>query len=382
MNYKHLLFAISTSSLLFINTSCKKETTVGSTNTPAQSKEILQKSSDQLHQDIIELTKSDGAKSIQSLGNVMTKDDAFNHRSSLSRKAQIIELVKHKVARLKTLFIPKSSTFGYSRPDSASDRFVFQDHVGEYTWNNGTHQWDVVKGGDKIVMHYPADTTKPTVNNATLSLYAYSDVLINSDDTSSQQYIPTRISGDLYIDNVKQASVDYTGSFDSKGIPTGINASLYLKPFSFTVNYSKSGTQITYGMSISKDNESSPIIAVTAKMEFLNDNMDDIKSESGSVQIHDIKVEQSIDDMQGLMQATENDSTPNPDTWNKYIKATIIDARNGSKIGDIEFYTKEENGDKMLDTRVRFTDGSTETTQKYFQPIIDELNEYFDSLSM
>jgi hypothetical protein len=345
--------------------SCKKdESAPGGTS---GGKVTIQNASNNAKNDIVDMVNSEGVKSIESLSAFMEEDNVLNLRTAADKK-KFEQVIKRKVAKLKTLFIP-SDKFNNGRSANDTGRFVFADHIGVYTWNSTTNSWDINHTGSIIALHFPDDTNS-TVNNCVLTITSYNDMAIVN-DMGETEYYPTSLHAELKIDNVTQVKLDYTGAFNSDGIPTNISLELFVNPFTYTIAYSINNTTVNASASITK--AGATLFAVSGTMVFEDTSLEVVQSISGFVQYDALKVNANID-VEGFNNAVGQDEAMAAH-FNQYFLISLHQV-GGSLIGNVIFKDVPDPnwpGETYVEAYIKYPDGTEELLSDYLQPIIDEL---------
>lgn len=371
MNRKYLLFIAGL--MLVLNACNVKDTpSPGSANGASAQQNTMQDASDQAGDDVVDMVSSEGVVAVASLSQFMNQDAAFNFRKDGKLDLKDVKaLAKHKFSRLKTLFIPADKM----RTDGEGDeRFIFKEHLGTYNWNKNRQEWDHMPGGNKIVMNFPSDSNSH-VNDARLVIYNYEDVAIAREELEGHvhyDYLPTAITSDLHIKGIKYADLSFTASWNEDGIPVSFNLNLYLKPFSYAINYSQSGNKVSANASITKDGEALPIIATGGTAEFMNAELEEVRRVDGFAQYRVIKMNAKVD-AHGLDQATNGESAT-AQQLNMYTDITIYNALTNMKMGDVVF----EEGEGEVVAMIHFTDGSKEKASVFLEPIFEEIENLIE----
>ncbi len=217
-----------------------------------------------------------------------------------------------------------------------------------------------------IVMKFPS-VKNSSVNDAALTLYKYSEEKSNEE----YGYNPT----DLKINNVKYLSLDYTATFKND-IPVKMTYTLYLKPYTNSVNFDDAGAKTAITASILKDGESQSIIKTTFALEYTDSDKEELKALSGDFVYRELKT-----DFQANIQALEN-ASQNEDFKTRHFNDNItIIVRNSSNSEAGKIIAQDSNSDIGVDFLIQFTDGSTTSVESYFDNAITELENYITSLS-
>ena len=350
------------------------------TLSPEEAKAELEQVSTDMSTYMGEMENSDGMEALNALTD---KPYPFTDLKSTSYSSVLKDIQKYLLPAnyLKT----KSKEKGV-----AEDRFDFDLWVGTYTWDADHQMWDPVFGDppDKIIVNFPTEGS--TSNNATLTINTYEDVEITDDYGS--WYQPTNIEADLTIDGIKVVDISMTASYntsgDAAGEPTSIDASVYLIPFEFTVNFDHSSTSASVDVAIKY--EDSQIFSAGLSAVFETDNMEDSPVNiSGYIQMLKVKVNASIDakDIEEIFESMEEEPLPY-ETLEELVAAINdeIDAYvsiDGVKAADIELAVNETTQDidiENIDIVFVYSDGSTESALPYFESFAADLETFFTGL--
>jgi len=177
--------------------------------------EITQLSTD-LADKLTEMTESEGMVAMEAL---MTLPYPFETTKSDKRSTALNNIQKYL---LPYNYVKKST----EKLAFEAEPFNFDTYVGTYTYHNTPFPyWEIVPGGNKIEINFPSDTMNLDVNDVTLTIYNYDEVLID------YEYLPTDIDADLFISDIKIIDIDLTAAWNSDGEPTSLDVSVYLIPF-------------------------------------------------------------------------------------------------------------------------------------------------------
>ena len=229
---KNLLMACIAAFVLFV-VSCKKEDTANNTTTTteetsAQSNTVLQSTASSLGDEASLIINTEGVKAISSFSSFSAKSDVFQKMSNKNLSTQLIEKVKDII--LYSCKIKTNKVTAYNKTNASSGHFPFSANVGTYTWNASLNKWDAVKGGTEIILKFPADTTQPNNNNATLTLSAYEEALVQvTNGFLDTTYMPTKIEASLVVNANKIASLSFTAKWtvsNDQVIPLALNGTL------------------------------------------------------------------------------------------------------------------------------------------------------------
>ncbi|MCK5170585.1 MAG: hypothetical protein KAQ75_11965 [Bacteroidales bacterium] len=329
--------------------------------------EITQLSTD-LSDKLAEMTESDGMVAMEAL---MTMPDPFSGSTKSNERYTVINNIKEYL--LPYNYVKKST----EKSAFEGDPFDFDTHVGTYTYHNTPFPyWEIVPGGDKIIIYFPSDTLKLDVNDATITIHNYDEVFIDGD------YLPTDIDADLYIsvsgsDDIKVIDIDLTAAWNSDGEPTSLDVSVYLIPFEFTGDFSHTSTAASINFAILYDGAQFFSAGVGATWANAGDPIP--SNVNGYLQFFEVKFQVNIDvvDLVAVI-----DDMENYDSEAEFLNAinNEIDAYvtvSGTWAADIELALDAED---ELDILFVYADGTSESAIPYFEDLVDELAEFFGEL--
>lgn len=335
-----------------------------------EGKEALNSMDSQMADDLDMMAESEGMTAVATLGGM---DDPFSSNKSNASTA-VIKNIKRFILPIQEQKNLKST---------AEIAFNFDDYVGTYTWDNSVERWDVDWGtpSDKIVIIFPADSTNMGNNNATLTISDYEEVAVTSDGYT--EYLPTLLAADLKIDGTEYMSIDMTGQWDEEGEPTSLDITVFLKPFTFSGQFSQGSTDASIDLAINYNDEE--IFSAGISATFSDDTKEEPDVIDGYIQYRKVKVEANIN-VANLAKVFEDlesgDSQYDTvekieDAINKEIDAKILS--DGKKVATIEVRLDEEEGYKPV---LIFNDGTEEDAQSYFDNFSSNLEDLFEMIGL
>ena len=258
--------------------------------------------------------------------------------------------------------------------------FDFERNLGTYTWNIAYQGWDITHGGTNIVINFPTDSTL-TENNATLTINNFEDQeFVDDYDT---WYQPTAIDANLYINDTKYVEVVLAATWQNNGDPQGLDLSVYLLPFEFTIEFTDDATSTSITETLFLNNNQ--IMSIGGTIIFTDNTKEELSSVNGYVQYRTIKVKANVD-VSAIIELVEEMESQNPPyTTNEEIVNAI------NKTFDAGVYN--EKGKKMatievgiIDNEVNivltFKDGTQEPAEPYFENFIDSIEEFIDEMGI
>jgi hypothetical protein len=249
---------------------------------------------------------------------------------------------------------------------SDDEPFVFQEHVGTYTWNAEYQGWVIQQNNpnDKIIIIFPSQGHLSSDNDVTLTFYDFQEVKITEVDQI--WYEPSEIDADLYKNDTLLIDLDFSATWDqSNGNPTSMDIELFIKPFTLSGGFAIQGTAVSINASLDRDEEK--IVSGDLTLTFKTNSLEDIAKIEGYLQYRPIKVEGEID-----IAAIEELEDPTIEQLNEYVDLAIYNYPGGSKIADIELYLDEN---KEIDIRLVFTDETTVPASDYFDDILQAVED-------
>jgi len=370
---KNILFAFA---ICILIASCKDKKKDAEPKTSSvqlsadDSKELLKRSGQNLTSDIISFTQNEGAEAISNLSNLLASAETDPINGVLRQKNskyRLKSIYKDRTKNFRTLFLPDEFKNGRKTDDGAFD---FNSNKGVYEWDSQNEDFKKTGSSQYIVMKFPS-VKNSSVNDAALTLYKYSEEKSNDE----YGYNPTEMQIDLKINNVKYLSLDYTATFKND-IPVKMTYTLYLKPYTNSVNFDDAGAKTAITASILKDGESQSIIKTTFALEYTDSNKEELKALSGDFVYRELKT-----DFHANIQALEN-ASQNEDFEARHFNDNItIVVRNSSNSEAGKIIAQDSNSDIGVDFLIQFTDGSTTSVESYFDNAITELENYITSLS-
>ena len=361
------LLAIVGSVLMFAG--CEEEEST-KTIDKEEAEQTLSNNSDEMASDLDQMANTDGMEAMNVLVGLTEKDDPFAQKKSWSG-----ESVVHTLQEAL-----KASENGVARRKS-SQPFAFDDLTGTYTWD-GYKTWTVQQDNppDAIVIEFPTDTTvENPENNATLTLSSYDEKMI-TDSSGNEEYVPTDIGATLEVDGNKVAEISWELSIEQVNNETpvlnSLNASIYLKPFTYSIELTQSSLLAT----MSSDNVESNILAVDIDVTFM-DNMEDVKKVQGSVKIRNLQFKGWIKpyamenvDAEGITSTGDL-----VEYYNEQIDVSVFRADNGNKLADIKFVEDTDSQDEMpMKLVFVFKNGDTEPVKGYFQNVMEKIQQHLN----
>lgn len=343
---------------------CNKEDDqpdVTQTDIPAaEAKTTLSGMSDTMKGDVVSITQSEGVEAVTDLLGLFSSG-FFEEEGRMLSKEEGKFLIREKARMARSFMIPQSA-----RKMEDDGSFNFAEAKGVYEWNAENEKFDYASGGEAVVVKFPTEGSAS--NNAVLRLTNYEEVLIEFE--GERYFNPTVIAADLSVDEVELITLDLEINWSSKGEPETASVDLFVKPFSFTLNFDDSESA-TAELEASIDNGTESIVAVSVKVDYTSAEKEDVKLVDGFVSYRAIKIDGDID--VAALDASE-DGDPND-----YVHLSLLSS--DKKLGDIIFVKEEiEAGMEDWVPYVKYNDDSTQKLEDILKPVLDEAEAFFNDL--
>ncbi|MEX2477889.1 MAG: hypothetical protein WD357_05600 [Gracilimonas sp.] len=253
-------------------------------------------------------------------------------------------------------------------------RFDFNTHSGVYVYNISNENWSKASSSNNIVLEFPSSENKSS-NDLTLTISDFSDVSVNLEGES--YYLPNKI--DILVEQDGEAifhfdlnKLLYSNDPDLP-LPTAIDLSLMMSPFTHTVSYSKNSST-NYALDIGVLNGEDVVTGFQLEVELAHDNYDNLEEEDiekikGLIKLtSDLTVQFDIDS--GTLFSLND---PSENQINSLVTAEVLFKE--VLIGELEYSEVEE------DIMIVYKDGSSESSSRYYEDFLDQLETVFYSFT-
>ncbi|OFX20034.1 MAG: hypothetical protein A2041_08125 [Bacteroidetes bacterium GWA2_31_9b] len=334
---------------------------------PEKAKTELNSMDEEMAADLEAMMNAEGMKAIQALNSM---DDPFATAKSSLRTSVLPNIEEYLIPFIKT---------NKAKSAFEATEFDFDLHVGTYTYvHTPEPHWVIITGGDKIIVNFPSDSTDMGNNDATLTIYNYQEDV---------NYNPTIISAELEVDDVTIVEITLNASWTSESDPETLDISVYLKPFTFNGDLAITTTSAEVNFSILLN--TTKIFSAGVDATFTDATQEVLKKVSGYVQYRDVKVSASVNvsNIMTILEQVENETSPYTtieelvDAVNDEIDAKVT--KDGALIAKIELdlvYNDDVPPVQELTVVLKFSDGTTEPAQPYFEGFISSIDEFFTYL--
>ena len=227
-------------------------------------------------------------------------------------------------------FLQKHSKYSGKTEASALD-VDFANAHGIYRFNVGTDAYDKISDNyNGMLLQFPADKTNhPSIYDGELIISELSGVEVTLNGVT--QDLPASFEMNVYISNVRVAGLMFDVAYGNDDIPiVGLGLSIYLKPFSFNLNYSYTPTLINIGMSLSNENSAVEIFSGELSAVMVGEEP---QSMSGYAQYRNLKAIYDVDNPGNASITSANFETyVNVDFYdypqNTYVGTLIMNSAN------------------------------------------------------
>ncbi len=362
------IFHLMMTAIIVLAVSCKKDKDAepAAPLSTTEAKSALDASTNNIASDLEGITKAEGFVAVNNLQGANTP---FGNPVKYA-----VNVAKSK--RLKDLKALKA------------EDFKFEDAKGEWQYVYATESVEKMANStitDRMVLHFPSDSNKKEVNDAVLTVYAYTETIILQPDTlrdyftgqitsirMDTSYRPTKLLADIMIGTNKIVDVKLLASYTTAGDPTMIDATVSMAPYTLTALYSEVGAKQTASFSVKKDGRILTAAGVTITYPSSSDRSTPDFFE-GYVQLDNIKAKGSID-IKGMNALVAD---PTAADFNTYVKVAFYKADNDAKVCDLKAFDEVESyGGKNAEIYLVFADGTKEKPQVYIDKLTAKLPDF------
>ena len=272
------------------------------------------------------------------------------------------------------------------------DRLPFESFTGTWSYNISNSTWSHINSpSNKIIVKFPSDKYK-TSNNVTASLSDYKDKKYIVD--MENVWLPTSFVMSVVKDGVKLAELDLNDldleESNDLPIPTNIDVSLFLKPFTFAFSGERTSSKEFTAEARFDDGSNCEYVAnsnlVLAHDDYENIVDEDIVSLGGFVSHNEMKMEYFLSLGEIFEIGNANDELSDDDMNNNMDIKLFM---SGSKIGDITINTTSEEIDDgwggytetSTDFIITYKNGESDNAEVYLDPFIEDLENLFQSIT-
>ena len=363
-----LLFGIIAGVTFF--TACEDDET--ETINKKNSKEEIQTNSQKMETAFSEMQESEGMNAIEALGGLVQKDDPFTDQKSLTISPDFITNIS-EILNPEKVYTEKAG----------DTHFIFNEHTGTYTWRSeNTWRVKMDSPSDAIVIEFPTDTANfsETGNNAVLTVSDYKEEEIMTDTGAT--WMPVTLSAKLEINSTEYVNVNYSLTFDNEGNPTEVDMSLFMKPFTYTLNLTNNSIEFA----LSKEGVENTLISANLDLTFVNSEMEDVEEINGNFQMGNVNFDGVIRPY-ALSDSSQYEGVQNmgdiADQMNKHINIKVYKFDSGAKMANLIFDVNENSEYPIMGSIIlafEYNDGTTEDAGPYFESIITKIENMIGEL--
>lgn len=383
-------------------TSCDEETSIVEPSEPATqtgSKEKLREEGIALVESMEKMKESNTIKALETF-EALNEDDDTNTPAIAADISNVLVGGVSSYARLSD--IATGNVVDPDFPEEEEEEVNFDSlwtaTKGTHTYNFQTEEFDKVDGGDVIVVLFPSEENG-TVNNVKLTIKEYTSKATSTDaanDVNVKGNLPTAIKAVLEIDAVEEMSYNLSVTYGSDDIPTALNTTLVVKPFSLNFTYGNTGSQVSYSASL-KESEKiilSNSISVDGNVSYENlSKIEDedfeslaLKNATFTNQVINTKVAVAVADANKLandiIDAGDDPTEEAIETiLNDNIKVTATFADTNQKIADatIDLFEGDDD-DTEIDIILTYADGTKVAIDDFIAEGFEEIEKDLERL--
>ena len=376
--------------IALLATSCSKDSSTTPSITARTTKEAVAENKKSMETASVDLANE--MKAMQDIKAMSSIKNLSN--LNLNLKSSSVLNSSLPLGRLLNALQAGSATDATKALKSADVESELTSVNGTYTYNFTTKDFDVVDGGNIILIKFPADSNG-TTNNGEIKVYDMTFTTISATDVPYSNMV-TGCKAYLKVDGKSLMTYSLTAKFDGDGIPTLISTNLTVDTYSFNYDLIHSSSQLKSDMSIKNGTkilmaEGIELNGTVTKakalelQEYYNDEANSnkaakvgefVKAAIVYYQVMDMKIIGSVDvstltkDIDALGKDADEQKTV--DAINKSIDLYGIFVSKNEKIADVDIYAKKtaDDGSTLSDPEpafwLNFPDGSKVDAETYF----------------
>lgn len=365
-----LLFGIIAGVTLF--TACEDDDETETLN-KEDSKEEIQSNSQTMEKTFSNIQDSEGMKAMESLGAIVNTNDPFNQEKNLAVSQDFITNIS-EILNPEKVYTEKAG----------DTQFNFDDHTGIYTWQSD-NTWNVDNSpSDAIVIKFPTDTSNfsETGNDGVLTVSNYEEQKITTD--TGDTWMPVALNAKLEISGEEYVNVDYSLTLDSDGNPTKVEMSLYMKPYSYEVEFTSNSIMF----SLFEDGEDQAIISTDLELTFVSSDMEYVEEINGNLQMGNVNFDgwvkpYALSDTASLVEGTTN-SGQIADNMNEQMDIEVNKFDSGEKMADLMFEAFDTTPEYPVTSNItlvfEYNDGTIEEAGPYFESMVTQIENMIAEL--
>lgn len=288
---------------------------------------------------------------------------------------------------------------------------IFDTIKGEYAYDFIGKGIAKIGESDDLILRFPATlTAKNSENNNGILTIKRPEVItgsFNFGDTVTTE-LPTLFQFDIKVNNVEAITYEFTGAYNSDGIPTSIVSTLTISTFEFKYTFGYSSASLDMNYSIKHGTTIIVDIGGGINGNFDKQNLEEISDQAdpdptkvlynanAHFQFMNIKIAGQIDFKDLYTKITDideqeyNGSITNDEAADKRVSVInseavliCVYADNNTMIAKTEAYAKPSddiyNPGKDVDMRLIFADKSKNSLDEYFKQGFDDLIVDFEN---
>ena len=259
------------------------------------------------------------------------------------------------------------------------DKFYFDNYTGTWSYLAADSSWSrSLSPTNEIIVKFPSDDSK-SENNVELVLKGYTDKLVKFD--SEDVYLPTYFDLSITKDGTKIAGAELKNvvyeQLDEIAIPVNVNASIFIHPFTFTINGEKeTNTKFVADMKFGDKSGCDYKMDVELNLKHNDyENLDekDFIDLKGNISHNDLLVSCFLD-LKELVKLDSDGDDLTAEEFNNNSDMKMI--YKSAKIADMVL--EESSGD--MEMFIQYKDGTKENSSSYYEKLGDDLELLFSDL--
>lgn len=258
------------------------------------------------------------------------------------------------------------------------ENFAFSSHIGNYTWNANTQDWDFANNNSNTMLFlFPHDENSIT-NNVELAITSYNSQTVTFDGENSE--LPTSLTGYIKKDNIEIFNISLSNVVyevnNNFSFPSNVDLSINTAPYTHTISLSKNAAT-EFNFSYSLQNNGSCVTSISSTITLNTSDyaniagLEDFSNANGTILHQDFEVRYSVE----IDNLAIIDGDLTPSQINQYVNADAY--YNNSKVGDL-VYNEEADGSVFV--TIIYQDGTSDNVTRYVgDDFINQLETIFSA---
>ncbi|MCP4521156.1 MAG: hypothetical protein GY827_05640 [Cytophagales bacterium] len=344
--------------------------------TTAETKTTLDNVANSLKTDMSAMAENQSLDAFNSFAEVSSNLDgdeaAAGARQSKKTYKEYINTLEEafdditKVAKLK-------SAIGVVEVQEEEEEFDFATSTGIYEWDADIEDFKNTGTSSELVIKFPS-TDGGTTNDAQLTITEYAE-----DDNENL----TALDIDVQVDGSTILDIDAEAVYNDDDEPTMLDASISMNPYTYSVEFKQTSTNVALSTGIESSNLSVPIVSTSIDATFEDASYEELLSFKGDAQMYEVTLNADVD-VKTINTAEDDEDADMEAIVNEAANVYFSVTSTGQKIGDVVLEEVEGEGEEDGDViaYVQYADDTKEDLETVFEGVIDELEGAIEELGL